>query len=217
VIGMAFPFGKGFLALYRYLVFGAAGEERDRVEWIEMRNLYTEDPALAVRFMSATAKESARTIRPVYHLTISFDPSDLVDRASMLQVADAVLARLGLSEHQCIIVAHNDTLHPHMHLMVNRVHPELLRAWENGWERVRIQQALRAQEVELGLRIVPGRLARVPGHEHLAPARALVRGDDAFLRDVQQRAGPVLAHARSWLWRVSLRAWGCPCASRAAA
>jgi hypothetical protein len=196
VIGKALPFGKSSIGLGRYLEKGAAGEERDRVEWVESRNLPTEDPETAARLMAAYARESVRTQRPVYHLVISADPGDPVDRASMSRVADAVLRELGLSGHQVLIIAHNDTDHPHMHLVVNRVHPETHRAWENSFDWAKIEKALRAEEVALGWRIVPGKHARVPGHE--PPAPALQRGDAAFLAMVQERGGPVLGRAASW-------------------
>lgn len=195
MIGRTFPFGKGFLGLARYLEHGEAGEHRDRVLWVECRNLPTDDPQTAARLMAAHARESVRTQRPVYHFVIAFDPADPVDRESMRRVADAVLRRLGLQEHHALIVAHKDTEHPHMHLVVNRVHPETHLAWENSWDWPKIEQELRVQEVKLGLRRVPGRHGRVPGRE---PAQALERGDPAFLRFVQERAGPVLERAQSW-------------------
>jgi hypothetical protein len=192
VIGKPFPFGKGFLGLVRYAAYGHAGEELDRVEWVESRNLPTEDPETAARLMAAYARQSVRTQRPVYHLVISADPGDPVDRASMSRVADTVLRELGLSEHQVLIIAHSDTAHPHMHLVVNRVHPETYRAWENGWDWPKIEKALSAEEEALGWRIVPRKRRRD------RPAPALVRGDAAFLRMVQQRGGPVLGRAASW-------------------
>ncbi|HVH13087.1 MAG TPA: relaxase/mobilization nuclease domain-containing protein [Longimicrobium sp.] len=196
MIGRAFPYGKGFLPLTRYLVHGEVGEHRDRALWVESRNLPTEDPETAARLMFAHARESVRTQRPVYHFVISFDPGDPVNRESMGRVVDAVLRRLGLEEHQALLVAHGDTAHPHVHVVVNRVHPETHRAWENSWDWPKIEKELRVQEVELGMRIVPGHLGRVPGRE---PAPALARGDAAFLRFVQERAGPVLELARSWV------------------
>jgi hypothetical protein len=195
MIGRTFPFGKGFLGIARYLEHGEAGEHRDRVLWVESRNLPTEDPQTAARLMAAHARESVRTQRPVYHFVIAFHPGDPVDRDSMRQVVDAVLRRLGLEEHQALIVAHKDTEHPHVHIVVNRVHPETHIAWENSWDWPKIEKELRAQEVALGMRRVPGRHGRVPGRE---PAPALERGTAAFLRFVQERAGPVLERARSW-------------------
>jgi hypothetical protein len=216
MIGKPQPFGKGFLGLMRYVAYGHAGEERDRVEWVESRNLPTEDPETAARLMAAYARESVRTQRPVYHLVISADPGDPVDRASMSRVADAVLRELGLSEHQVLIVAHNDTAHPHMHLVVNRVHPETHRAWENGWDWPKIEKALRAEEVALGWRVVPGKHARSP-----VTSRPRLRwsvGMPPSSRWCRSAAGLCWAGPRlGRRWRKGLRVSGSTCASRAGA
>jgi hypothetical protein len=45
---------------------------------------------------------------------------------------------------------------------------------------------------------VPGWLARVPGHPELRPRPRLARADEEFLREVRERAEPVLKHAQSW-------------------
>ncbi len=109
--------------------------------------------------MRATAGQNVRVKEPVYHLALSFDPGDAVDRAAMERVADRVLETLGLQEHQVLIVAHADREHAHMHLMVNRVHPETGKVWSRWQDYPAIQRVLREEEEVLGLRRVPGRFA----------------------------------------------------------
>ncbi len=46
--------------------------------------------------------------------------------------------------------------------------------------------------------MVPGWLAPVPGAPELKPRPRLARADQEFLRDVKERAGPVLEKAQSW-------------------
>ena len=92
--------GKSFRALAAYLARGRSGDEPDRVAWSTSRNLPTGDPELAAVFMRATAGQSDRVEKPVYHIALSFDPGDQVDRATMELVASKVLDRLGLAEHQ---------------------------------------------------------------------------------------------------------------------
>lgn len=162
--------GRSFRALAAYLAAGQTGEERDRVAWSSGRNLPTDDPQLAATFMRATAAQSDRVEKPVYHVALSFDPSDPVDRATMERVADRVLDRLGLSEHQAVIVAHRDREHAHVHILVNRVHPETGHAWERWKDQPLIQQVLREEERELGLREVAGTLA--PAREQRPVERA---------------------------------------------
>ncbi|HEX6373585.1 MAG TPA: relaxase/mobilization nuclease domain-containing protein [Longimicrobium sp.] len=202
MIGNVNQLGKGFKGVASYLESGKDGQQWDRVEWVESRNLPTRDPQTAARIMSATAHDSERTAAPVYHFSISFDPGDPVDRESMRRVADRTLRDLGLQDHQALIVAHGDTAHPHVHVVVNRVHPERARAWSNFRDFPRIERSLRAQEVEMGLRVVPGKHARVPELDGAAQVRGPVsragHGDAEFLRDVQERAAPVLQRARTW-------------------
>jgi hypothetical protein len=194
--------GTAFKPHAAYLGYGPRGSyASDRVAWAESRNLPTAHLMAAASIMQATARDSDSVQPPVYRFSISFDPSDPVNRETMRRVADRTLADLGLSGHQVLIVAHCDTAHPHMHLMVNRVHPERLNVWNNWNDWARIEKSLRAQEVELGLRIVPGKHAPVPEQARdRAPARArkLVRGDSAWMERVRRVAAPHLLAARSW-------------------
>ncbi|MGH7577883.1 MAG: relaxase/mobilization nuclease domain-containing protein [Longimicrobiales bacterium] len=105
------------------------GDRSDRVLWTEARNLPTDDPHTASVLMRATAAQSARTEKPVYHIALSFSPENAVDRATMVQAADGLMNDLGLREPQALIIAHGDSRHPHVHLMINRVHPEAFRPW----------------------------------------------------------------------------------------
>lgn len=86
--------------------------------------------------------------KPVYSLSLSFPPGDPhATKANMLKAADEVRGVLGLGEHQCLIVEHTDTKHPHVHLIINRVHPRTgkfaslandrlkLSDWALDWER----------------------------------------------------------------------------------
>jgi hypothetical protein len=150
--------GKTFRALAAYLANSRSGVDQDRVAWTASRNLPTSEPELAATFMRATAGQSDRIQKPVYHVALSFDPNDPVDRANMERVADRLLERLGLAEHQALIVAHRDRAHAHLHLLVNRVHPENGKAWERWKDQPVIQQVLREEERALGLREVPGSL-----------------------------------------------------------
>lgn len=191
-------FGGSFVGLGSYLRTGKDRVDPSlRVGWIEFRNLPTRRMDIAERIMAGTASLSY-TKKPVFHLSISFAPGDPVDAALMKRVMARTLSDIGLGEHQAVMTAHIDTDDPHVHAMVNRVHPETGVAWKGSWSRLRVEASLRQQELEEGLRVVPGWLARVPGHPELRPRPRLARGDDEFLREVQDRASPVLDWARSW-------------------
>lgn len=167
---------KHFRWLAAYLVHGVTGTEQERVAWTAARNLPTDDPELAATFMRATAALSQRVEQPAYHLVVSFAPEDPVDRAMAERVADRVLERLGLGEHQAIIVAHRDRPHFHVHILVNRVHPETGRAW-SSWDDWRLtEELLRAEERALGLREIPSWQRAPRARDPSVPDRTLDRG-----------------------------------------
>lgn len=169
-----------------------------RVSWMECHNLPTERMEVAVRLMAATSRRSRRTQLPVLQLSVSFAPGDPVDSAMIKRVLQRTLRDVGLGEHQAILLEHHDTAVPHGHAIVNRVHPETGRAWKGSFSKTQIEASLRRQEQDEGLRVVPGWLAPVPGAPELRPRPRLARADQEFLREVKERAGPVLERAQSW-------------------
>jgi hypothetical protein len=148
--------GKSFASLADYLTTGRDGTHPERVAWSTTRNLATSDPMTAAAIMDATALQNPRTTEPVYHLSLSFHPTDIVSRETMEAVADRMLHELKLEGHQVVMVAHNDRDHAHVHLMVNRVHPETFRAWDRWKDYYTIESTLRAIERDYGLHQVDG-------------------------------------------------------------
>jgi Relaxase/Mobilisation nuclease domain len=107
--------------------------------------------------MRATAAKSRRCQSPVYHYVISWHRDENPTEAMMRQVADTTCEDLGLGDHQRLYIAHADTEHRHVHIVVNRVNPDTLTAWNPRQDWVRIEQSLRRQSDILGLDYVPGR------------------------------------------------------------
>lgn len=189
-----------------YLEVGRSGHEHERVAWTASRNLCDiDDPEIAGRLMEATADQSLRIQKPVYHVSLAFDPKDTVDRSRMELVADRVLDNLGLQEHQALFVAHRGREHAHVHIVVNRVHPETGVAWERWRDYPRIEATLRETERELGLRQVPGLHYRAPGHELVERAldtsgerHAAERTHEMSFADKVRQHVPELRQAQSW-------------------
>ena len=191
--------GSSFAGLTHYVLHGSAATHAKTPEWVELRGLLTTDPDRAYLEMEATAAQNPRVERPVFHVVLSPAPGDELGREQWRALADRVLGDLGLGEHQVLVALHTDTEHPHLHLAVNRVHPQTLRAWETWRSKTRLEEVLRKVEREWGLRVVPGRLAEAErssaGRE--APA-ALTPGEQAQLH---QRATEPQVVA----WRRDLR------------
>lgn len=162
MIGKIPKAGRGFKGLVSYLLNGALSTERpplleDRVLWTETHNLLTRDPKHAMRIMRATANKSRRCKSPVYHFVISWTPEENPSEDLKRRIVADTCADLELVEHQRVVIAHDDTRHAHVHVVVNRVHPDTGKAWNRQQDWVRLEQSLARQAAQHGLLFVPGR------------------------------------------------------------
>jgi hypothetical protein len=172
--------GSSFRGLTHYLLHGTR-EQPKTPEWVELRNLLTADPERAWVDMDATATQNSRVRGPVFHIMVSPAPGDELTREDWRAVTDRILGDLGLGEHQVLVALHGDTGLPHLHLAVNRVHPETLRAWGTWRSKTRLEAILRKVEREWGLRVVPGRLAETDRAPEGRATPPLTPGEQAQL------------------------------------
>jgi Ti-type conjugative transfer relaxase TraA len=131
---------KGAAAYYLHDKREEGEDERltsDRVAWIVTGNLATDDPDRAWRMMADTAMSQAelkqtagikatgrKLTTPVFPYTLNWHETDRPTKAQMIQAIHESLQALGLADRQWLAIAHKDTAHPHVHVMVNRVSPE---------------------------------------------------------------------------------------------
>jgi Relaxase/Mobilisation nuclease domain len=187
-----------FAPLARYLVTGRDGSAPGRVAWTTSRNLPSDDPLLAADLMQATAAQNVRTSEPAYHLALSFAPGDHPTPQLLRQVADRALAELGLTDHQAIVVAHDYRAHAHVHVVVNRVHPDTHTVWDRWRDQTMLQRLLADQERALGVRELPAhdravkRASPDPGPGNTARQR-----DRATERALAERLRTVLPEIRA--------------------
>ncbi len=110
---------------------------RERVAFTVTRNCVNDDPEQAIDEMWTTAaaqdelKREAglklggrKCTNPVKTISLSWHPSETPTQEQMIEAADSYLKKMGWSEHQALFVGHNDTEHPHIHIILNRVNPE---------------------------------------------------------------------------------------------
>lgn len=152
---------ESFRASALYLAGLVKGLSSDRVEFVERRNLHTDDPRAAAAVMDATAAQSKRCKQPAYHFIITFDPKDAaagkVTQEVKRKVAQQVIERMGLTEHQLMVYSHKDTDHPHMHFLVNRIHPAKHIAFDRHQDGRRLTGIVHDLAREHGLNILRNR------------------------------------------------------------
>ena len=90
--------------------------------WHEMTETYWAQDAL--KQASGHDTRGRKNTKPVLHYSLSWAPSENPSREEMQRAAISSLKALGLSEHEALIAAHTDKKHPHLHIIVNTVHPQ---------------------------------------------------------------------------------------------
>lgn len=136
---------------------------RERVAFTATRNCVHDDPEQAIDEMWATAaaqdelKREAglklggrKCTNPVKTISLSWHPSETPTQEQMIETADSYLKKMGWSEHQALFVGHNDTEHPHIHIILNRVNPETGRVLDDRNDFKRSQEWALEYEKEQG-------------------------------------------------------------------
>lgn len=214
MIGRIHSGGHGFKGAVGYLLYGKKDAPNpERVAWSMTRNMVVDDAGLAPAIMQATAMQSARCKKPAYHFCVSWRHDENPTDEIMRMVGDSTIAELGLEDHQALLVAHNDTAHKHLHILVNRIHPGTRKAWHTGKDYERLEKSMARQAKLLGFEIVPGR-HNAPEHAVKAPKHAkngeyqmakrenkprpLDHWSVEEIKSRRQHLAPIFQSSRSW-------------------
>jgi hypothetical protein len=128
-----------------------------------------------------------------YHLVISLHPEDRsLDRKELRHVVERLVDTLGFSEHQYIAVRHSDKDHEHVHVAINKIHPESFRIHAPAWDHQKLFTAGRTLEAELGLRPLRSRARERDEMPQRAQDYEAQQGVDSFARWARENLGPAL-------------------------
>lgn len=139
--------GHSFKGAGLYYLHDKEALTDQRVSWTQVRNMPVRDPEAAMNWMAYTSinanklKQEAgikttgrkRERGTVYTFSLSWSPEENPDKEKMIKAADETLETLGLQDHQTVLVAHNDTDHPHIHIITNLVNPNDGRMYDPDW------------------------------------------------------------------------------------
>jgi hypothetical protein len=180
------------------------GKGEERHTWYMAGNLEgldaRDNAGLAVDVMELLQEGNVRAKgSKTYHLVISFHPEDRrLTAAELENVVRRAVQAAGLQEHQYIAVRHSEQEHEHLHVAVNKIHPETLKI-HHPYQAIRAFQALASGlEEELDLRRVDRTVGRSRNHQ--ARDFEAYRGTESFSRWARTNIGETreLDRIASW-------------------
>jgi hypothetical protein len=169
---------SNFSRLGRYILDGAAeeeqavmarmadyilGAEKSRAANVRFSNCVSTDAELALKEILATQAMNRRAKGDrTYHLVISFPPGERPTFPQLEDIERVLVERIGLGGHQRLSATHLDTGHLHLHVAINKIHPESFRCVEPYYDKRRLMQACMELEAKHGLiRTAHGEAANV--------------------------------------------------------
>lgn len=169
---------NNFSRLINYLVNDNGVEER--VGRIVVSNCYAEEVISGAMEIEHTQSKNIRTqADKTYHLVISFESEQKPEDYVLDDIEQELCKALGLEEHQRISVSHIDTEHFHIHLAINKIHPQKLTINEPYRDFWRLGKICEMLEIRHGLAITnhqtknPGMQSKAADIDHHAQLQSL--------------------------------------------
>jgi len=177
-----------------------------RATWFLAANLpgvtTAHDVELACRLVEAVQAQNTRAGKArTYHLVIALHPEDRsLDRRELRHVVEHLVDTLGFSDHQYIAARHNDKDHEHIHVAINKIHPESFRIHSPAWDHQKLFEAGRALEAELGLRPLRARTRERDELPQPAADYEAQQGVASFARWARKTLAPALRAVEIGTW-----------------
>lgn len=157
------------------------GEAIDRTggEMLVSDAVISDKPSAIWKEMHAVSGGSTRCRDPVGHFVISWAPGEQPSPAQVRETVEGTATVLGFGEHQWVAVPHRDGGTFHVHMVVNRVHPQTGRVPDNAFDYASLRTLARELEQRHGWRAtrdMPGRAPELSERSRspkAAPARAM--------------------------------------------
>lgn len=95
-------------------------QHENRAEVLEYNMCYGNKKELTRQFNEVRALRPQLS-SPVMHITLSLDQEDFFTKEKLRQMGQDFAREFGFEKNQYIFIYHQDTKHPHLHIVVNRV------------------------------------------------------------------------------------------------
>jgi hypothetical protein len=121
--------------------------DQNRVGAVRITNCQGETPALAIKEIMATQAMNTRARDDrTYHLVVSFAAGERPGPEQLVDIEETLSSAIGLGAHQRLSAVHCDTDHLHIHVAINKIHPESFRLVEPYFDQRKLMAECEALE-----------------------------------------------------------------------
>jgi hypothetical protein len=203
-------------ALVDYIAGPKAGSDGEKIEHRGAMNVLALDHEGQVQEMIDLAEVAKKSPQPVQHWILSWREGEHPTATQAAAAVATFVREMGLADHQVVYALHRDTENYHLHLAVNRVHPETEKviSVNDGFDhevahraiaRIELEQGWQREDRGLFVVRTDGELerARSRGHRQRQPttrARDFEHrtGERSAQRIAAEVAAPIIRAVGNW-------------------
>jgi hypothetical protein len=187
---------SSFAGLVTYITHAQGKQER--VGLISVTNCQQPDAFDAVMEVEAIQAQNTRTLSDKnYHMLISFRAGEKPDEKILKIIESRVCASLGYGEHQRVSAIHHDTDNLHIHVAINKIHPNRLTIHEPYYDYKTLAQICEKLEIEYGLER-DNHIPRKRGAENRAEDMERNAGIESLLGFIKRECLLRMKEASTW-------------------
>lgn len=183
-------------ALVSYL--NSPQNKQERVGAVTVTNCVQVNPHDAVfEIQAVQALNTKSKDDKTYHLIISFPSGENPDDKTLKFIETQICQSLGFAEHQRISAVHHDTDNLHIHIAINKIHPENFTICTPYYDYKILGKVCERLERELGLQIVnhEPRLTCSQGRANDMEHHA---GVESLLNWIKRECAEQIQQAKTW-------------------
>jgi len=169
-----------------------------RVGLVKSVNCHAATIDAAITEVLATQQQNTRaTGDKTYHLLVSFREGEAVDNDTLSKIEAQLCEAIGFGEHQRISAVHRDTDNLHIHIAINKIHPEKLTMVEPfGAYRV-LGETCEQLENQYGLE-KDNHITKQREGQSRAQDMEAHSGQKSLISWTREQCGEALESAQSW-------------------
>lgn len=173
-------------------------DKAHRVGMVKSVNCHAATIDAAITEVLATQQQNTRAKGDkTYHLLVSFREGEEIDDETLSKIESALCESIGFGEHQRISAVHRDTDNLHIHVAINKIHPEKLTMVEPFRAYRVLSETCERLEIEYGLE-KDNHIPKVRSGESRAKDMEAHSGQKSLISWTRAHCGEALQEAPSW-------------------